>query len=132
MSAQRKDVGRPSVDDLAAGLSARFGTEHQDDTPESDQPHTDVTPASHPKNTRGAEESHTRPAPPGMTRRSLYTTTAAFTALDEAAAQIQKATSGLVPKHDILARLLHAAAEQAPAVRRQLAADLARRLQDAE
>ncbi|MFC4536990.1 hypothetical protein [Sphaerisporangium dianthi] len=63
-----------------------------------------------------------------MTRRSLYTTKAAFTELDAAVDQVQAATGGLVPKHEVLARLLTAAATQADDVAQALTAELAARL----
>ena len=44
----------------------------------------------------------------GNIRRSLYTHASAFEAIDAAAARIAAATGGLVPKHDAIARLVHA------------------------
>ncbi|WP_432182780.1 hypothetical protein [Streptomyces sp. NBC_00063] len=55
----------------------------------------------------------------GMTRRSWYTTAAATEALSAAVDDIHFATR--VPKHEVVAALFQAAADQAPAVRRELA-----------
>jgi hypothetical protein len=63
-----------------------------------------------------------------MVRRSLYTSAAAFAALDAAVEQIQRATGGLVPKHEVLARLLQASSAHADHVSAELAAELAARL----
>jgi hypothetical protein len=161
---RRKEVTRPDVSDLAAGLAARFRNQ-------SETPHTDVTPASHkpppdsgpepkpdagppvvveealpppvatpdpdqePMPTARAKSRHrvdrtnaARTEPVGMTRRSLYTTTTTFERLDAAVARVQKATGGLVPKHEALTYLINAGIAQTDTVVTQLTQQIAARL----
>lgn len=46
-----------------------------------------------------------------MTRRSLYLSTATFAALNEAAARVQDATSGILSKHEAVSILIDLASE---------------------
>lgn len=148
-----KDIARVDVADLAAGLGARFsgGAPHTADTQPSHTPRTADTPSSEDTRTEGTPSSDTsrttepatasparrerRPAKPagsetaaGNIRRSLYTHTAAFAALDAAAARIADATGGLVPKHDAIARLLHAGVARTDAVIAEITRELTARL----
>jgi hypothetical protein len=110
-------------------LDARFGT-------------TDVTPDSHTSDTRpeglpvprrarevpAPKKSTTRPAPAGMSRRSIYTTTAALDALLAAAERVVVASDGLVTKADAIAGLIEAGVQQEAAVTGQVREQLQKRL----
>lgn len=144
-----KDIPRVNVADLAAGLGARFS--NSPPTPDTQPSHTSPTtgtPASHETRTDDTPSSDTsapaqrtttqrarrssrppEPAPAsGNIRRSLYTHTTAFEALDAAAARIAAATGGLVPKHDAIARLIHAGVARTDEVIAEITRDLTARL----
>ena len=147
-----KDIPRVDVADLAAGLGARFsGGSHTTDTqsshtsrtadaPSSESPRTASTSPSDTSRTPGPATVSTtrqgrRPGKPagsetaaGNIRRSLYTHTTAFAALDDAAARISAATGGLVQKHDAIARLVHAGVARTDEVIAEITQELTARL----
>lgn len=83
--------------------------------------------------TRGvpaAESGPPRPStsstrtPAGKTRHTIYVDAAVAGELDATAERIRAELNGLVPKHQVLAALLHAGISQATAVGEQLRTDL--------
>ncbi len=150
-----KNIARVDVADLAAGLGARFSsgshttdtqpshtsrtadTPPSEDTPTVSTPPSDTsrTPAPATASTTRRERGPSKPAGPagseaaaGNIRRSLYTHTTAFAALDDAAARIADATGGLVPKHDAIARLMHAGVARTDEVIAEITQELTARL----
>lgn len=129
MSATRKKLGAPKGADATTQaalnvLGARF---HDESSPEPDVrgayevphtsgsvPHTRVETPLRPTGRRNRTE------PEGMSRKTYYVTTDAADALAAAVAEIHVATGNRMATHEALSALLHAAAEQAPAVANQL------------
>jgi hypothetical protein len=101
----RKKVPPPPVLEQSDVLSQRFSTSV---TPES---HTSVTPYEAeglptPRAKRPAPKKTTRPAPPGMVRRSIYTREDALTALMDAADRVVAGTNGFTTKAEAIAELI--------------------------
>ncbi|MGR6320650.1 hypothetical protein Q2K19_22560 [Micromonospora soli] len=59
-----------------------------------------------------------------MTRHTIYVSEAAAGALDAAVDGLHRDLGGMLPRHRILAEMLAAAVAAAPAVRRQLRAEM--------
>lgn len=89
--------------------------------PGEDDDDVEVTRETVAARKRAEEAAARRRARESMTRRSWYTTTEAADAFEAAVEEIYLAHRTRVPKHQIIAALLAAAAEQAGDVERRLA-----------
>lgn len=95
-----------TADTKAAQAYGRRPESPVDPQPPLPEPRT-AAPARSPRPAR----KPVRRDPPGMTRRSLYLSTATFAALNEAAARVQDATSGILSKHEAVSILIDLASE---------------------
>lgn len=92
--------------------------------PNDDEDDVEVTRETLEAQKRAQQAKALKEARESMTRRSWYTATAAADAFQAAVDDLHHHTR--VPKHEVVAALLRAAAEQAPKVEKQLHAQVAR------